>query len=343
MGTASNTTITNTATLDYTVGGISQDQLSDSADFLVDNKIDLTVVLKDVAAVEVVPGSTNQLISFAVRNEGNALQDFSLAATVSAATVFGLTHDFDANNVRIFVDNGDSTYVAGDDTRTYIDELAADDYIWVFVLADFPLSGLADGDASLYDLTAQVAVGGTADTQGADITTDDSADAWDPNTVQIVFADDAGETDAQYDGQHSGSGAYVVATASMTVTKTSLVVFDPIIGAYDGVSVFPKAIPGARVAYTIDIENTGSTDADAVTIVDEIPENSYYVVGTTSTVPVIGPGVTVDYANDEPPTWGYVPVDGGDGSDQTVTYVRVTFDTVAATNSAQADFEVLIP
>ncbi len=342
-GTASGTTISNTVLLDYTVGGVGQDQLSDTTDFVVDNKIDLTVALIDVAAVSVVPGSTNQVMTFSVTNDGNTLQDYSLAATPSAGTVFSLTHDFDASNVRIFVDNGDNVFNAADDTRTYIDELAADATVRVYVLADFPLSGIADGDASLYDLAAQTAVGGVVDTQGTDIVTDDSANAWTAGTVQIVFTDAAGEIDAANDGVHSTVGAYLVASATMSVTKSSLVVYDPINGNYVAGSVFPKAIPGARVQYTIDISNTGTTNANAVTVVDEIPENSYFVVGTLATTQPGGTVVTLDYANDEPPTWGYIPVDGGDGSDHTVTYVRAVYDPVASAASVQAVFEVLIP
>ncbi len=342
-GTASGTTISNTVLLDYTVGGIAQDQLSDTADFLVDNKIDLTVALIDVAAVAVIPGSTDQVMTFSVTNDGNTLQDYSLAATLSAGTVFSLTHDFDATSVRIFVDNGDDVFVPADDTKTYVDELASDATVRVYVVANIPLSGPADGDASLYDLEAQAAVGGLADAQGADILTDDSASAWDAGTVQIVFTDAAGEIDAANDGAHSAVGAYLVATATLTVTKSSLVVYDPINGNYVPATVFPKAIPGARVQYTIDIQNTGATSANAVTVVDEIPTNSYFVVGSVSSTQPGGTTVTLDYADDEPPTWGYVPVDGGDGSDQTVTYVRATFDPVADAASVQAIFEVLIP
>ena len=45
-------------------------------------------------------------------------------------------------------------------------------------------------------LVAQVAVGGTAASQGADITTDEAGDADDPDSVQVVFADGAGTADA---------------------------------------------------------------------------------------------------------------------------------------------------
>ena len=342
-GTASGTPISNTVLLDYTVGGVGQSQLSDTADFVVDNKIDLTVALIDVAAISVVPGSSDQIMTFSVTNEGNTLQDYSLAATPSAGTVFGLTHDFDANAVRIFVDNGDDVFNAADDTRTYIDEMVAETTVRVYVLANFPLTGITDGDASLYDLEAQTAVGGVADTQGADILTDDSAATWTAATVQVIFADDAGEIDAANDGAHSTLGAYLVETANMTVTKSSLVVYDPIIGNYVAGTTFPKAIPGARVEYTIDIANTGSTTANAVTVVDEIPENTYFVVSTMGTTQPGGTVVVLDYANDEPPTWGYVPVDGGDGSDHTVTFVRAAYDPVPGAASVQAVFEVLIP
>ncbi|RKX33849.1 MAG: hypothetical protein DRP71_08990, partial [Verrucomicrobia bacterium] len=54
--TPSGTSIDNTATLDYFVGGTQQAQVtSNTASFVVDNKVDLTVTTVDAAIVSVVP------------------------------------------------------------------------------------------------------------------------------------------------------------------------------------------------------------------------------------------------------------------------------------------------
>jgi uncharacterized repeat protein (TIGR01451 family) len=104
-------------------------------------------------------------------------------------------------------------------------------------------------------------VGGTAGSQGADITTDDGGTADDPAAVDIVFADGAGDTDAANDGAHSDRDAYRVGAAAITVSKTSQVLSDPVNGGTN-----PKAIPGAIVEYTITIENDAGASATATNV-----------------------------------------------------------------------------
>lgn len=337
-GTPSGTTISNTATVDYTVGGIGQTQItSAAATFVVDNKVDMTVATSDVAIVVVIPGATDQIQTFSVTNNGNTVQDYSLTAPNSATGAFGETETFDAGNVRIYVDaNGNDAYDSGTDTGTYIDELAPDSSVTVFVLADVALSQV-DGDVSSFDLVAQVAAGGTASSQGADITSDDSGTADDPDSVDIVFADAAGtgSGDVAGDGIHSSKDGYKVQTATISVAKSSQVTNDPINGGTN-----PKAIPGATVDYTVDVDNTGSTGATNVIVADAIPANTAFLVGSVTTTPASGP--TVEYSDDSGSTWTYTPVAGGDGSDPGVTDVRVTFASVASSASVQAVFQVLI-
>ena len=335
-GTLSGISIDNTASVDYQVGGIDQSTVtSNTATFVVDNRIDLTVTTVDVAIVNVVPGATDRVLTLSVTNDGNTVQDYSLAAAISATGAFGETESFDAGNVRVFADgNANGTYELANDTATYIDELAPDATITVFVVSDIAVSQV-DGDVASYDLIATTAVGGTAASQGADITSDDSGDADLPGTVQIVFADGAGSADAANDGQHSSKDGYKILSASLSVVKGSSVSDDPINGGTN-----PKAIPGATVDYTIDIDNTGAASATGVMLVDAIPANTAFVVGSVNTSPAVGP--TVEYSDDNATTWTYTPSAGPDGSDTAVTHVRVTFASIASAGSAQAVFQVLI-
>jgi uncharacterized repeat protein (TIGR01451 family) len=276
VGTASGTSVANAATVDYQVGGIDQDTVtSNTVSFVVDNMVDLTVATTDGAAVPVTPGSADQVLTYTVTNNGNTVQDYSLAAQAASGAWGGATDNFDADSVRVFVDsNGNGTYDPVLDTGTYIDELAADASVSVFIVANIPIAR-ANGDGALYDLIAQTAQGGSSGSQGADILTDDSAVPDNPATIEIVFADGAGPADAVNDGRHSSRDAYLIDTATLGVVKTSVVVDDPVNGTTN-----PKAIPGATVRYTITVTNSGDEDATSVVLVDQIPVNTAYAPGT---------------------------------------------------------------
>jgi len=334
--TPSGTTITNTATLDYVVNGTPQAQItSNPAVFLVDNKVDLTVATVDLAIVSVIPGTFTQVLTYSVTNNGNTVQDYSLQALDSATGAFGETETFDAANVAVFVDtDADNTYTAATDTDTYIDELAAGATITVFVVADIPLAQVND-DVASYDLVAQTAAGGGIGAQGGDITSDDAGDADDPALVQIVFADGAGTADGARDGQHSSLDGFMVVTAELTAVKTSNVISDPF-----NLAVNPKAIPGATVGYQVLVTNNGTVTATNVEVIDSVPANSAFLVGSITTVPAVG--ATVTYSNDGGATWTYTPVAGANGSDPAVTGVRVVFASVAGAAIAQENFSVLI-
>ncbi|MFZ5563586.1 MAG: hypothetical protein ACOZBW_05990 [Thermodesulfobacteriota bacterium] len=337
-GTPSGTDIDNLATVDYQVGGVDQTPIESSpagnstpgvgngteTTFKVDTSLDMSVAWQDAAAVEVVPGEQNQVLTFEVTNDGNATQDFSLSAINRAAG-----DDFDTTGVTIFVESGVTAgYQAAEDTATYIDELAADASKIVYIVSDIPLT-TANGNDAILDLVAQVAVGGSAAAQGADITTDDSAIADDPATVQVVFADAAGTAagDTANDGTASDDGTYTVVTAALEVTKASAVESDPVNGTTN-----PKAIPGAVIEYEITVENTGSSNATSVTITDTIPANTDFVVGS-----VTG-GDSVDYSDG---SWGYSPVGAPGDPDPAVVAIQIVFNSIAASGgSASATFRV---
>ncbi len=290
-GTASGTSVDNRATVSYAVGATAQPVIESSptgnstsgagngtdTSFVVDNRIDLTVAELSGSYTTVAAGGTNEVLVYTVTNTGNGTQDYSLAAADNATDPFGGTDNFDATPVGVFVDaNANGTYDAGVDLATFVDELAADAAATVFVVRNIP-GGQANGDISAVTLTAQVAQGGGVGAQGADILTDDSAIADDPATVQIVFADAAGDTDAANDGAHSDSDAYRVGAAQITVSKSSAVVSDPINGATN-----PKAIPGATVEYTVVVSNAVGASATATNVQVADSLNAEITAGTVA-------------------------------------------------------------
>ncbi|MGH6610268.1 MAG: hypothetical protein ACRECQ_08430 [Burkholderiaceae bacterium] len=274
-GTASNTTISNTATLNYAVGGVNQPAIGSSptgntsgagtaTTFVVDNRVNVTVVTTDTTFVSVVPGATAQVTTFTVTNTGNTVQDFALASVQAAngQTLFGGTDNFNTGACSQFVESGATAgYQSGQDTATFIDELAADGFRTVYVVCAIP-AGQVNNDHAIVALRATALAGGGAGAQGGALTETTGA-----NTagVDIVFGDAAGSDDAARDAAHSARSAYRVVSSALTVTKVASLVCDP----FNSVTN-PKNIPGAIVRYTITIANTGAASATLSSITDAI-------------------------------------------------------------------------
>ena len=104
-GTASGSTITNTAALNYTVGGVAQSQITASNSFIVDRKISLTVT-GGATTTSVAPGASNQVTTFVVTNTSNATLDLSVAVAQQAGgtAAHGGTDNFDVTGTAIYVD-----------------------------------------------------------------------------------------------------------------------------------------------------------------------------------------------------------------------------------------------
>jgi uncharacterized repeat protein (TIGR01451 family) len=272
-GTIAGTTISNQATVSYQVGGVAQNPIaSPTVQFVVDNRIDLTVAEGSTTTTQTSPGLTNQVTSFTVTNTGNAAQAFVLSAanmaTGTASPFTGGTADNqDVANVRVFVDSGASgtpnAYDASD-TAINIASLAPDTTITVFVLADVPVAA-SNGQFANVQLTVVTATNNTT------TPVVESAGADDPNVVQIVFGD-AGE-----DATGTAIDQYEVRSASLAVTKTAAVISDP----FNGTGADRKAVPGATVEYTITVTNSSTTTAaTAVQLEDAIPANTVFVPGS---------------------------------------------------------------
>ena len=286
-GTLSGTTINNLATLNYSVGAVAQPAVGSSPTgntsgagtntaFVVDNKVNLTVVTVDAAAVPVVPGQTTAVTpivaTFTVTNNGNTVQDYSLsAANLGVSTVFAVADNFDTGACSTFVESGATAgYQAAQDLATFVDELAPDATKTVYVVCSSIPATQVNGDQANISLTATTATGGTAAVQGANAVQTAGA-----NTagVDIVFADPA--TAANGSGTDPGQtardaigvarDAFKVVTATLTVTKTVTPICDPFNG-----NANQKEIPGADVQYAITITNTGGAAATLTSVADTL-------------------------------------------------------------------------
>jgi hypothetical protein len=80
-GTQAGLSVNNTASVAYSVGGVSQTPVaSNNATFVVDRKANVMVAEVGGAATAVSFGQTNQVTTFTVTNTTNATQDFRLFA-----------------------------------------------------------------------------------------------------------------------------------------------------------------------------------------------------------------------------------------------------------------------
>lgn len=256
--TASGTSISNQATLGYTVGGVAQTGITSALiSFTVDKKVDLSVVTTNVAAVSVSPGQTAAVTTFTVTNLGNDPQDFALAGgeVASLQTLFTKTDNFNTGGLSVFVDvNNNGIYEPLTDITTHIDSLAAGASKTVFVIASIPLAQIST-DAALVNLTATARIDDAAATLGGALTATVGADT---AGVDTVFADAAGSDDAARDAAFSARSAYLVSSAVLSVSKTATVVCDPVNG-----NANPKNIPGAAVQYAVTITNAATATASA--------------------------------------------------------------------------------
>lgn len=284
-GTAAGTSIQNTATVNYQVGGVSQAAInSNTATFVVDNMVNLTVERLDPSpGIAVSPGGTNYITTFRVSNIGNKSQGFwfngSLAGTgivnMPSATPnpYGAPNandSLDMLNTRTYVSSfnctldppsATPTYDAGTDTARFVDTLAADDCVYVYVIADADTlaNGFVNNATAVVRLSAEVRVAGTGAATAVPRHNDDADVA---GTEQNIFAD------AGTNGIETADSVYVVSSATLTVAKNSAVISDPVNTAPNF-----KAIPGAVVEYTITLTNNGGAAATGVVITDLLPTN----------------------------------------------------------------------
>jgi len=255
-GTLSGTTISNSATLNYSVGGFGQAGItSNAATFTVDNKVNLTVA--KVADLNILPNSTNQALAFTVTNNGNTAQNYALSAVAGAATAT-------MTNVRIYLDVDNSGTLNGGDTP-YVDattfgSVAPDGFLRILIVADQTAPTATNGQTAIYNLLAQ-----TTNTGTTTVTTDLGA----ANTagVDVVWADIAGSAvgDVAKDGKHSASATYTVAITVPTVVKTATLLCDPFNSLANA-----KNIPGSMTQWTVVITNPSAVPVTLTSITDTL-------------------------------------------------------------------------
>ncbi len=295
--TAYDTLVSNTATVDYKVGGVDQIQQSDVADFRVDQMVDV-LVEGEPSDTTTYPGVETS-VTFTVTNEGNATQGYDIDASWTGD--FSLTQSSDPDNLAagqyaVFLDVGgdgiydagvDTWYTADDLTTARLTDLDSEATTTISIVYIPPLTAVST-DTGTFELTANTTDAGT---NNLTVATDPSA--YTEDGLDIVFLDDAGTAadDDAFEGQHSAISTTSSDAPDLSVTKVLNFIANP--GdvtdcismakvTYDGVTSAEQYVPGACVEYVITVTNAGDVAADTVVIGDDVP-NEVSVVGVSFT------------------------------------------------------------
>ena len=271
-GTDAGTIVQNTATISYFVSGQEQAAItSETAEFVVDRKVDLSVSVNGTANVPATPSSSSSLpankLTYTLSNDGNSEQVFKITASHLGSDQFDAgTGTTQAPHVpqacQYTMDGGTTNHLFTASPAPTV-TLAEDATATINVTCSMPnRPDVSDGDLSTIEVLA-TAVDGTGPTAAtmAESTVADRVDQ-----IDVVLADSAGTGDALRDAKHSARQTYEINVPMLTVVKTSTVVSDPSNGTNS-----PKRIPGAIVQYKITVENAStSTDATGVVITDDL-------------------------------------------------------------------------
>jgi uncharacterized repeat protein (TIGR01451 family) len=286
--TLAGTNIANNASLTYSAGGVDQTNggqtpvNSNTDTFVVDKKIDFTLTNDDGDQVTsgVVPGATDRITTWTLTNTGNMDQNFTLASdNLQAGTeIYNDADTADTGTQEIWYSTDGGTnwtqYNANDLIEIkgdYSGNSLQDRTLKIQVRSDIP-TNVTNNDILNISLTAkavksdgskekEVNAAGTGDPTGADR----------PSEMDTVLAefdhtgDSGDESNTNRNAETTRFGGYKITTAVLDLTKLSCVVSDPVNNASN-----PKRIPGAKLTYVFDINNTGTADATDITITDDL-------------------------------------------------------------------------
>jgi len=292
--TQAGTTVGNTFTLDYQVGGVDQPTIDTGptgtdtpTEFTVDRLIDLTVSSEGDNTVA--PGATNEDLVFSVTNDGNDTQAYALSI-VEESTGGTDTIDTDAPTsgtpLVYYIDDGDGVFQPGAADGAPVTynpatppELGPDEVLWVVVEQDIPASA-SDGDQADVSLVADtlepaLLSGGGANPNAGDPVTGDGDGNAILGAAENVLADGSGTgNEVANAGDHSATGAYILASADVDAVKTVDIHDQAGTGCTvtTGAAIGGFGIPGACVEYTITVTNTGSADATSIVVNDVLPD-----------------------------------------------------------------------
>jgi uncharacterized repeat protein (TIGR01451 family) len=258
------TVITNTVTLNYSIGGVPAVANSNTASIVVGELINLTLTVQDAAPVSVNSPDVNRAITVLLTNTGNGSEAFNLArnnalvgdqfnpTNGAVGAIFfenGLQPGFQASGP-----NADTLYVPGVNDPV----LAADETRVIYVVSNIP-AGVALGGLGNVGITASSLTPGAS---GAV-----------PGTALPGLG--TGGVVAVVGGSRAIStvvGSYVVSGFAVAVAKSIVLVKDPKGGAL--------IMPGSVLTYRVVLNVSGVGTANNLAFNDPLPIETTFVGGS---------------------------------------------------------------
>ena len=198
-----NSSISNTATVDFEVGGNPQPpEDSNTITITVDELVDVDVTRQSANPVSTLSPATDQPIRFTVANLGNGSEQFDLTGNLAAGP------DFLPTNLEFYIDDGDNVFEPGADDGAAVTSitLAGEVTGTVWFVTDIP-AALTDGDIGNITMTATANTGTGAP--------GDVLAGLGTGGVDVVIGNSGGDD--------SDVGGYQVNDITFTVTKSSVV------------------------------------------------------------------------------------------------------------------------
>ncbi len=313
LGTSAGTPITNTATVNYTLGSdptVHTTSVSDT--FNVVEIIDVVVTWQDGSNVAVNTPHADAVLTFQITNTGNGPEDFQVSGIFNVSG-----DDFDPSPALPTTLWRESNSTIGLQTSGVSPDaplamggtvsLNADAAAIIYVLSDIPGS-LADTQVGHVALTADAAMPGAGGAAAGTVLTGAGVGG-----DAIV-----GSTNADGNAQ----GSYEVSAPQVDLTKSIAQIVDP----YGGSQPYTSA----RITYRIQVDVTGSGMAEGLVITDVIPVNTTYVAGS----------ITLDGVSQTDPD--DAPTDNSDFNVSALNAVTVTLGDTAAPATRLIEFSVTI-
>lgn len=266
-GTPAGTIISNTATLNYSIGGTVKPPLTAApVTIKVDELIQPVLTWQDAAPVAVNVLGTNDVLTFLLTNTGNGQEAFSLARTNGPLPLpAGNYTPLNGTIGSIYLENGlkpgfqasgpnaDTAYVAGVNDPN----LAPSAGQIIYVISNTPNVATNDQGEVLLS-AASLTPGAAGALPGTGL-----AGLGQGGGYAVVGATRA---------QASAKGSYLTNGVALAVTKSVTGVVDP-----NGTAV---VMPGAVMTYQIAVVLTGVGTAANLVITDPLPANTTYVPGS---------------------------------------------------------------
>ncbi len=275
-GTAAGTTISNTASVSYEVGGATITDDSDPATIKVQELINVTIVSQDSGNVSVSSPETGAELKFQVTNTGNGNEAF----VINQVNIGG--DDFDVTLSTIYLDDGDGNFDPNVDAvydNSSPSAIAPDTSITIWVTSNIP-------DSLANNNSADVQVSALSKT----FSDDGQAN---PNAGDVVTGGGDSTTDAVY-----GTGAANADDTATFVVSAIQVIIAKVISSINDQLGGSQPVPGAEVGYSLTVTVTGTGDATNVTASDPLPVELALKAGIAGTITVNGVDLTAVSGDD---------------------------------------------